>query len=328
MPELTTTRASLHRTLTHEIAGLELLRHALDSTLGPALERAITLILARTAAGGRVLVTGVGKSGHIGRKIAATLTSTGTPAHFLHAAEAGHGDLGLLQPQDIVLALSKSGETPDLAPLLDYTHQANIPVIALTSSAASTLGTLATLCLELPDAPEACSNGLAPTTSTTMQLALGDALAIALMDARGFSPRAFHALHPAGRLGARLRRADSLMHTGDRLPAVQEGTLLSAAIVEMTSKGFGVIAVLDPQGALTGILTDGDLRRHFREAFADCPVETAMTRRPWTVPPDALAPAILAEMNARAVTTIFIVDEEHRPTGILHIHDLLRIGLG
>lgn len=322
------TRASLHRTLTHEIAGLESLRAALDHHLGPALEAAITLILTRTAAGGRVLVTGVGKSGHIGRKIAATLTSTGTPAHFLHAAEAGHGDLGLLQPRDLVLALSKSGETPDLAPLLDYTRQANIPVIALTSSATSTLGTVATLCLELPDAPEACSNGLAPTTSTTMQLALGDALALALMDARGFSPTAFHALHPAGRLGARLRRADSLMHTGEQLPAVREGTLLSAAIVEMTSKGFGVTAVLDPHGALTGILTDGDLRRHFRKAFADCPVETAMTRSPWTIPPDALAPDTLAEMNARAVTTVFIVDPDHRPTGILHIHDLLRIGLG
>ncbi len=325
---MTPTRASLHRTLTHEIAGLQSLLTALDTHLGPALEAAITLILARTAAGGRVLVTGVGKSGHIGRKIAATLTSTGTPAHFLHAAEAGHGDLGLLQPQDLVLALSHSGETPDLAPLLDYIRQTSIPLIALTSSATSTLGSLATICLELPLMPEACPNNLAPTTSTTMQLALGDALALALMDARGFSPTAFHALHPAGRLGARLRTAASLMHTDARLPVVREGTLLSAAIVEMTSKGFGVTAVLDACGTLTGILTDGDLRRHFRHAFADCPVEAAMTRNPWTIPPDARAADILAAMNARAVTTVFIVDQEHRPTGILHIHDLLRIGLG
>ncbi len=274
------------------------------------------------------MVTGVGKSGHIGRKIAATLTSTGSPAHFLHAGDAGHGDLGLLQSTDTVLAISWSGETPDLASTLDYTRRFRIPLIALTSSRASSLGRIAEICLELPSMPEACPNGLAPTTSTTMQLAVGDALALCLLEARGFSSTAFPALHPAGRLGARLRTAASLMHTADRLPAVREGTLLSAAIVEMTSKGFGVTAILDPAARLTGILTDGDLRRHFRDAFADCPVETAMTRRPWTISPDTLAPAILAEMNARAVTTVFIVDAESCPTGILHIHDLLRIGLG
>ena len=321
------TRESATRTLDLEIAGLQAVRDELSGPLGESLIEAVDLIRTRTTAGARVLVTGVGKSGHIGRKIAATLTSTGTPAHFLHAGEAGHGDLGLLQQGDIVLAISWSGETPDLAPILDYTRRFHIPLIALTSSRTSTLGSIAEVCLELPPMQEACPNNLAPTTSTTMQLAVGDALAVCLLEARGFSPDAFHELHPNGRLGATLRRASTLMHTGDRLPLVHEGTLLSAAIVEMTSKGFGVTAVLDTAGQLTGIITDGDLRRTFKAGFTDCPVEAAMTHSPWTIPPDALAPEILFQMNARTVTTVFVV-EEQRPIGILHIHDLLRIGLG
>ena len=323
-----TRRASLIRTLALEIAGLEAVRATLDHALGTALLEAVELILTRSTNGGRVFVTGVGKSGHIARKIAATLTSTGTPAPFLHAAEAGHGDLGLLQPADTVLAVSLSGETPDLAPILDYTRRFHIPLIALTASRASALGSVAEICLELPAMQEACPNGLAPTTSTTMQLAVGDALAVCLLEARNFSSDAFHDLHPNGRLGASLRRARALMHTGDRLPLVQQGTLLSAAIVEMTSKGFGVTAVLDPAGALIGIITDGDLRRTFKAGFTDCPVEAAMTRRPWTIPPDTLAPDILFQMNARSVTSVFVVDPDHKPAGILHIHDLLRIGLG
>jgi arabinose-5-phosphate isomerase len=321
------TRDSATRTLSLEITGLEAVRTALDAELGLQLHAAVELIRTRAAQGGRILVTGVGKSGHIGRKIAATLTSTGSPAHFLHAGEAGHGDLGILQANDTVLAISWSGETPDLAPILDYTRRFHIPLIALTSSRASALGSVAEICLALPQMPEACPNGLAPTTSTTMQLALGDALAICLLEARGFSPDEFHDLHPNGRLGAQLRRASTLMHTGDRLPIVREGTLLSAAIVEMTSKGFGVTAVLDTQGCLTGIVTDGDLRRTFKGGFTDRPVEQAMTRSPWTIPPQALAPEILFQMNARSVTTVFIL-KEGRPVGILHIHDLLRIGLG
>jgi arabinose-5-phosphate isomerase len=320
----TVRRASLTRTLTLEIAGLEAVRDALDNELGQNLLTAVELIRSRT---GRILVTGVGKSGHIGRKIAATLTSTGSPAHFLHAGEAGHGDLGILQPDDTVLAISWSGETPDLAPILDYTRRFHIPLIALTSSRASALGSVAEICLELPQMPEACPNGLAPTTSTTMQLALGDALAICLLEARGFSSDEFHDLHPNGRLGAQLRRASSLMHTEAKLPIVREGTLLSAAIVEMTSKGFGVTAVLDTDGRLTGILTDGDLRRTFKTGFTDRPVEQAMTRNPWTILPETLAPEILFQMNARSVTTVFVI-ERGKPTGILHIHDLLRIGLG
>ncbi|NYF81049.1 KpsF/GutQ family sugar-phosphate isomerase [Granulicella arctica] len=318
---------SLTRTLSLEIAGLVSVRAALDGSLGERLLEAVELILSRTERGGRTLVTGVGKSGHIGRKIAATLTSTGSPAHFLHAGEAGHGDLGILQPQDIVLAISWSGETPELAPILDYTRRFHIPLIALTSSAASALGSVAEICLELPAMQEACPNGLAPTTSTTMQLAVGDALAVCLLEARGFSSGEFHDLHPAGRLGARLRRANSLMHTGDRLPLVREGTLLSAAIVEMTSKGFGVTAVLDTTGKLTGIVTDGDLRRTFKAGFTDRPVEEAMTLSPWTIDAHTLAPEILFQMNARSVTTVFVL-KAGEPIGILHIHDLLRIGLG
>ncbi|HEY0264294.1 MAG TPA: KpsF/GutQ family sugar-phosphate isomerase [Granulicella sp.] len=320
------THASASRTLNLEIAGLKSLLYALDGTLGTHLHMAVELILTRTAQGGRVLVTGVGKSGHIGRKLAATLTSTGTPAHFLHAGEAGHGDLGILQPKDVILAISWSGETTELATVVDYSHRIHAPLVAITSSRHSTLGAAADLCLELPSLPEACPNGLAPTTSTTMQLALGDALAVCLLESRGFSSTEFHALHPNGRLGAQLRRANALMHTGDRLPLVREGTSLSAAIVEMTSKGFGVTAVLDEQGHLTGIVTDGDLRRAFRSGFSDRPVEAVMTHSPWTIPPDALAAEILFQMNARSVTTVFIV-ENGAPVGILHIHDLLRTGL-
>ncbi len=322
-----TRHTSLTRTLSLEIAGLEAVRRSLDAELGTKLLAAVDLILRRTAEGGRILVTGVGKSGHIGRKIAATLTSTGTPAHFLHAGEAGHGDLGILQQQDLVLAISWSGETPDLAPILDYTRRVSIPLVALTSSATSALGSAAEICLELPQMQEACPNGLAPTTSTTMQLAVGDALAVCLLDTRGFSPIAFHDLHPGGGLGARLRRAETLMHRSPKLPLVSEGSLLSAAIVEMTSKGFGVTAVLDSAGHLTGIITDGDLRRTFEAGFTDCPVEQAMTRNPWTIPSDALAPDVLFQMNARSVTTVFILDGAARPLGILHIHDLLRTGL-
>lgn len=320
-------RESLTRTLDLELAGLEAIRNALEGSLGEHLLRASELIRERLAQGGRVLVTGVGKSGHIGRKIAATLTSTGSPAQFVHAAEAGHGDLGVLQPQDLVLAISWSGETTDLAAILDYTRRLHIPLIALTSSSASTLGSVADICLELPQMPEACPNGLAPTTSTTMQLAVGDALAVCLLEGSGFSSDEFHQLHPAGRLGARLRRAETLMHRDAKLPLVREGTSLSEAIVEMTSKGFGVTAVLNAEGRLTGIITDGDLRRSFKAGFKDRPVEEAMTRTPWTIAPQALAPEILFQMNAARVTSVFVVDDG-RPIGILHIHDLLRIGLG
>ena len=324
------------RTLDLEIAGLQLLRHSLESTLGQTLEKAITLTLNLK---GRIHVTGIGKSGHIARKLAATLTSTGTPAQFLHPTEASHGDLGALQPDDLLLALSWSGDTPELLPIIDYARISTIPLIAITAHPRSVLAQAATITLELPQATEACPDNLAPTTSTTMQLALGDAFALAILEARalptGHYPAAFRALHPGGKLGARLTPATALMHSGDRLPFVRTGTPLSAAIVEMTSKGFGVTGVLSPEGALVGIVTDGDLRRSFskpadQSAIMQRPVEHIMTPHPWTIDPDALAPDILSHMNATRITSAFVLSPHSphaTPQGIVHIHDLLRIGL-
>jgi arabinose-5-phosphate isomerase len=318
------------RTLDHEIAGLQLLRQSLTGPLGGRLAEAVTLILRKR---GRIHVTGIGKSGHIARKIAATLTSTGTPAHFLHPTEAAHGDLGDLRPEDTLLALSWSGDTPELVPLTDFARSTAIPILAITAHPRSLLALSATILLELPHSPEACPDNLAPTTSTTMQLALGDAFALAILEARahppGHYPLAFRSLHPGGKLGARLTPAAKLMHTGDRLPLVPTGTLLSAAIVEMTGKGFGVTGVLSPTGTLVGIVTDGDLRRAFAKLQNPTlsPVEDVMTHRPWTIDPEALAPEILTHMDATRITSAFVLDPADAPIGLVHIHDLLRLGL-
>ena len=333
---LMTSTTSALRTLDLEIAGLQLLRQSLETHLGKSLERAVTLALSLK---GRIHVTGIGKSGHIARKLAATLTSTGTPAQFLHPTEASHGDLGVLQPEDLLLAFSRSGDTPELVPLIDYTRAAAIPLIAVTAHPRSVLAQAATITLELPQATEACPDNLAPTTSTTMQLALGDAFALAILEARalptGHYPASFRALHPGGKLGARLTPATALMHTGDRLPFVRTGTPLSAAIVEMTSKGFGVTGVISPEGSLVGIVTDGDLRRSFsrpgdQSNLMQRPVEQIMTPHPWTIDPDSLAPDILSHMNATRITSAFVLSPGRpgaTPEGIVHIHDLLRIGL-
>lgn len=318
------------RTLDHEIAGLQLLRQSLTGPLGSHLAEAVTLVLRKR---GRIHVTGIGKSGHIARKIAATLTSTGTPAHFLHPTEASHGDLGILGLEDILLALSWSGDTPDLVPLTDFARASSIPILAITAHPRSLLALAATILLDLPPAPEACPDNLAPTTSTTMQLALGDAFALAILEARahppGQYPIAFRALHPGGRLGARLTPARTLMHLGDRLPLVSLGTPLSAAIVEMTGKGFGVTGVLSPSGSLLGIVTDGDLRRAFAKGTnpTNSPVEDVMTHHPWTIDPEALAPEILTHMTATRITNAFVLDQNQAPIGLIHIHDLLRLGL-
>jgi arabinose-5-phosphate isomerase len=317
-------RATLARTVALEAEGLQALHAALAGELGDVLLRAVALILDRP---GRVIVTGMGKSGHVGRKIAATLASTGTPAHFVHPAEASHGDLGMIGPEDAVLALSWSGEAPELADIIAYAHRFRVPLIALTSRPESTLGRAADPCIALPRMPEACPNGLAPTTSTTMQLAAGDALAMCLLEARGFSPERFREFHPGGKLGARLKRARDLMHAGEALPLVPLGATLQQAIIEMTRGRFGVTGVLDGEGRLLGLLTDGDLRRAFQRALGlDSPVEAAMTRAPRIAPPDAWAADLLAEMNERKITSLFVV-EEGRPIGILHLHDLLRAGV-
>ncbi len=281
-------------------------------------------MLAKTT--GRILVTGVGKSGHVARKLAGTFASTGRPAHFLHPADASHGDLGSVRPEDAVYALSWSGESGELADLLAYTRRFRVPLIAATAFPDSTLGRAADVTLALPDAEEACPDSLAPTTSTTMQLALGDALAVALLARSGFTAEDFRNYHPGGKLGSRLLRVRDLMHTGDEVPIVSANVSLSEAIVRMTKGRFGVTGLVDLDGRLLGILTDGDLRRAFSGGMHDRPARDVMSAHPRTTASEALATAALAEMNERRITSLF-VEQEGRPVGILHIHDLLRAGL-
>ena len=314
---------SVARTIALERQGLAAITQALPHGLGAAFASAA----ARIGGGaGTVIVSGMGKSGHVGRKIAATLASTGTPSHFVHPAEASHGDLGVIRDTDVVLALSWSGETPELADIVAYTRRFGVTLIAMTARADSALGRAADIALVLPEASEACPNGLAPTTSTTMQLAAGDALAVLLLEQRGFSERDFQRFHPGGKLGARLTQLGALMHTGEELPMVQLGATLSEGIVEMTSKRFGIAGVVDAAGNLVGALTDGDLRRAFRAGFIDRPVREAMGQRPYTMPADALAVAALARMNEARITCIFVT-EAGKPVGLVHIHDLLRAGI-
>jgi len=275
---------------------------------------------------GRVIVTGMGKSGHVARKIAATLASTGTPAHHVHPAEASHGDMGMLLPGDVVLALSNSGETPELANLIDYAGRFAIPLIAVTARPESTLARHAEVALILPGAPEACLTGHVPTTSTTMMLALGDALAMALMETRGFTPDHFRIFHPGGRLGARLARVSDLMHRD--LPLVAETAPMSEALLAMSAKGFGVVGVTGANGYLLGIVTDGDLRRHMAGLLERMAGEV-MTRRPLTIPPDALAEEAVLRMNDKKITCLFVTEpgDPDRPVGLIHIHDCLRAGI-
>jgi arabinose-5-phosphate isomerase len=306
------------RVLRLEAAAIEALARTLDGAFVDAIER-----LHRVQ--GRVVVTGMGKSGHIARKIAATLASTGTPALFVHPAEASHGDLGMITPEDAVLALSNSGETNELADLVDYTRRFAIPLVAITAGARSALAEAADVALLLPNAPEACPLGLAPTTSTTMSLALGDALAIALLERKGFSADEFQVLHPGGRLGRRLLRVTDIMHTGDEMPIIRPEAPMSEALLAMTAKRFGCVGVVDDAGALIGIITDGDLRRHMDPALLDKVVGAVMTPGPHTIRPKALAAEAVGLMNAKAITSLFVV-EDRRPVGILHIHDCLRAG--
>jgi len=305
--------------LAAEQAGLAQLAASLDGDFSAAVD-----MLAATT--GRAVVSGMGKSGHVARKIAATFASTGTPACFVHPAEASHGDLGMVIPGDVVLALSNSGETAELADLVAHTRRFGIGLIAVTGSRNSALAQAADICLVLPPAAEACPNGLAPTTSTTMQLVAGDALAILLLERSGFTAHDFQRYHPGGKLGARLLTVGQLMHTGDQLPVIPRQASLSRGIVEMTSKRFGIAAVVDEDGHLIGALTDGDLRRAFRGGFVDMPVEQAMGRRPQIMSPGDLAALALARMNELRITCIFVVENE-KPVGLVHIHDLLRAGV-
>jgi arabinose-5-phosphate isomerase len=311
------------RTLEMEASGVSALAAAMQDGLGATFIAAVNMI---REARGRVVVSGMGKSGHIGRKIAATLSSTGSPAFFVHPAEAGHGDLGMITPDDVIMALSWSGETVELKNLIDYSRRFRIGLIAVTAVADSSLGQAADVVLELPQAREACPHNLAPTTSALMQLALGDALAIALLESRGFSKRDFRDLHPGGRLGAALTFARDLMHTGDAIPLAPLGTRMADAIVEMSAKGFGCVGIIDADGRLVGIITDGDLRRHMRADLLEVRVEQVMTRSPITIEPDQLASEVLEILNSSKITALFVI-EESLPAGIVHLHDLLRAGV-
>jgi arabinose-5-phosphate isomerase len=268
----------------------------------------------------------MGKSGHIGRKIASTLASTGTPALYVHPAEASHGDLGMITVDDAVLALSNSGETPELADIVAYTRRFSIPLLAIVGRADTSLVQAADLALVLPARPEACPMGLAPTTSSTAMLALGDALAVALLERRGFSVREFSLLHPGGKLGRKLVRVEALMHRGDQLPLVGLEAPMSEVLLEMTAKRLGCVAVVNARGGLTGIITDGDLRRHMRDGLLERRAAEVMTPAPKTIHAQALAVEAIRIMNERTITVLFVV-EGQRPVGALHMHDCLRAGL-
>ena len=307
------------RVLQIEGQALLALAEALPADFGPAVE----LILANS---GRVIVSGMGKSGHVGRKVAATLASTGTPAFFVHPAEASHGDLGMVMPGDICILMSNSGETTELGDIIAHCARFAIPLIGISKAPNSTLMRAASLRLTLPDLPEACAIGMAPTTSTTLTLALGDALAVALMESRSFRPDQFRTYHPGGKLGARLATVAQLMHGQAELPLVAEATPMPQVILEMTARGFGVAGVTDAEGRLAGVITDGDLRRRL-DGLMDLQATEVATRHPVTTRTETLAAEALAVMNAHKITALFVVATDGHPVGLLHMHDLLRAGV-
>src|SRR3954471_7821734 len=314
------------RTLDAEGGGIAAISAALQSDLGDTFASAADLI---RNAKGRLIVTGLGKSGHIGRKIAATFASTGTPAFFVHAAEAGHGDLGMITADDVIMALSWSGEQPDMKNLVNYSTRFAIPMIAVTSNATSSLGEAARIVLELPKVREACPHNLAPTTSSLMQAAIGDALAIALLEGRGFTALEFASFHPGGKLGAMLKFVRDIMHTGEAIPVKPLGAKMSDALVEMSTKGFGCVCIVDERnGEIAGIITDGDLRRHMRPDLMTALVDDVMTESPRTIPPGMLATEMLETLNSsKPAVTVLIVAEGNKPVGIVHVHDVLRAGV-
>ncbi|RUU36435.1 MULTISPECIES: KpsF/GutQ family sugar-phosphate isomerase [unclassified Mesorhizobium] len=314
--------ASALRTVATEQAGVAALAAALENGLAEPFARAVDMV---SQIEGRVIVTGVGKSGHIGSKLAATLASTGTPAFFVHPAEANHGDLGMIARDDAIIAMSWSGESLELKGIIAYSRRFSIPLIAVTAGERSALAREADVVLLLPRASEACPHGLAPTTSTLLQLVIGDALAIALLEARGFTPDHFRTFHPGGQLGANLTQIRDIMHVGDRLPLVPSGTGMREAILELSRKGFGCVAITAKDGALIGIITDGDIRRHIGSNLLAMSVDQVMTKEPKTAGPDTLVATALQTINNSAITSLMVV-EGKRPVGLVHLHDLLRIG--
>lgn len=325
--------ATAQRVLKTEAEALVMLASGLDGSFDQSID-----LLA--AAEGRVIVTGMGKSGHIARKIAATMASTGTPAFFVHPAEASHGDMGMIMRGDVVIALSNSGESRELNDLIEYTRRYAIPLIGVTSRSASTLGKKCDVALLLPAAPEACPNGLAPTTSTTLSLALGDALAVALLERKGFTATDFRVFHPGGKLGQQLMRIEEIMHTGDAVPVVPVTAGLAEAARVASEKTFGCVALVEADGTLAGIISDGDLRRAITRPdmlaqLASLPAAAVMTAKPMTARPDTLVAEAMALMNGltnnegqtrRKITVLMVVDAANKPVGLLHLHDCLRAG--
>lgn len=301
--------------------------HLMQGEIGDSFVQAVSMIM---AVKGRVIVSGMGKSGHIGQKIAATLASTGTPAFFVHPSEASHGDLGMLTADDLLLAISNSGESREMGDIISFSRRFRIPMIAITSKPESTMAKAADLTLTIPGAPrapEACPLGLAPTTSTTLTLALGDALAVALIEMKGFSAEQFHDRHPGGKLGNVLLKVSDVMAKGNDLPLVGENMLMADALVVMTEKSLGCLGVIDANGVLCGVITDGDLRRHMAADLIVRRTQDVMTRQPKTIAGDMLGAEALGLMNHNKITNIFVVDGDGRPRGLLHLHHLLNAGV-
>jgi arabinose-5-phosphate isomerase len=321
-PALSRDILAARRVIRAEIEGLEQLTRTLDGGFGRALDVC-------AAVRGRLIVTGIGKSGHIARKIASTLASTGTPAQFVHAAEASHGDLGMIGVDDAIIALSNSGESAELADILAYSRRFKIPLVAITGEPRSTLAEAADVVILVPPAPEACPMGLAPTTSTTMMVALGDALAIALLERKGFTSADYQLFHPGGKLGRRLLRVSDIMHSGDAVPVVSPQAPMSEAILVMTAKSFGCVGVCGEDGRLVGVITDGDLRRHMDDGLLARGVAEIMHMKPKTITASRFAGEALAMMTGQAppTTSLFVVDEAGRPNGFIHMHDCLRAGI-
>ncbi len=313
--------ANAKRTIDKEIEALRMMENDLDENLSKALDL-------MEGCKGRVIVTGMGKSGHIGRKIAATFASTGTPSFFVHPSEASHGDLGMLTTDDVVLAISNGGESKELGDILLYCKRFGIPLIAITKNPQSSLGKNSDLVLRLPDDGEACPLGLAPTSSTTATLVMGDLLAVDMMERKGFSETDYKQRHPGGKLGAILRRVSDLMHSGDEMPLVHEDTIMQDVLMEMTAKMLGCVGIVDKDGNLEGIITDGDLRRWMSPGLILEKASTVMTKNPKTISPDALAIEALKMMNTtgKGITNLFVVDGK-KPIGVIHIHDCLRAGV-
>jgi len=312
---------SARQVLTAEADALRALADKLDGDFVTALD------LLTVKGGGRVIVSGMGKSGHVGRKIAATMASTGTPSTYVHPGEASHGDLGMITRHDAILALSNSGETPELSDVVAYSRRFDIPLVAITSRADSTLAHAADQALILPDVGEACPMGLAPTTSTTLMLALGDALAVGLLERSHFSSADFKLFHPGGKLGQRLAKVSDLMHPQDQLPLVPRSMPMGEVLLVITQKSFGCVGVVEEDGRLAGIITDGDLRRHLEPGLFSRTAQDVMTANPKTTRPSALAAEAVHIMNARSITSLFVVNEAGQPVGLVHVHDCLRAGV-